>query len=72
MSFLLLILCQNIFCKISTRNVSETEIDQNLFSYVTLYFAAQRANMIPFFSGNEHQSNSVTTVLLHYIIVSSF
>lgn len=56
---------------LNTRNVSKTKIDQNLFSYVTLYFATQRADLIPFFC-IPHQPNSVTTVLLHYEIVSSF
>lgn len=59
----------------NTRNVSWTEIDLNLFSYVTLYFATQRADLIPFFFfflGIVHQPISVTTVLLHYEIDSSF
>lgn len=44
-----LILCQNIFLLIlNTRNVSKT-FDQNIFSYVTLYFVIRRADLIPFF-----------------------
>lgn len=59
---------------LNTRNVSKTKVDQNLFSYVILYFATWRADLIPFFFFFciVHQSDSVTTVLLHYEIVSSF
>lgn len=47
--FLKLILCQNVFCKRSTHAMYlKTKIDQNLFSYVTLYFATQMADLIPF------------------------
>lgn len=49
---------------LNMRNVSETTFDQNLFSYVTLYFAIQRADLIPFF-GIVCQPSSATTVLLH-------
>lgn len=33
---------------LNTRNVSKTTFDGNLFSYVTLYFAIQRTDLIPF------------------------
>ena len=58
-------MCQNIFCKRSKHNVSKTKFVQNLFSYVTLYFATQRADLIPFF-GIVHQPDSVTAALLHF------
>lgn len=70
--FLKLILCQNVFCKRSTHAMYLKQELIRTYFHMWLCILPLRGQTWFLFFGIGHQPNSVTTVLLHYEVVSSF
>lgn len=70
--FLKLILCQNVFCKRSTNAMYLKQKLIRTYFHMWLCILPLRGQTWFLFFYIGHQPNSVTTVLLHYEVVSSF